>query len=35
MRTHSHSKQLDSFLLDSDLSFGGVCLDHLFGHPFV
>ena len=28
-------KRLDSLLLDFDLSFKGVCLDHMFGHPFM
>ena len=32
---YNHSKQLDSLLLDSNLSFGGTCSDHLLGHPFV
>ena len=26
---------MDSLLLDFDLNFGGVCLDHLSGHSFV
>ena len=26
---------MDSLLLDFDLNFGEVCLDHLSGHPFV
>ena len=33
--THSHSKKLDLLLLDFDLTFGGVCSNHLSGHPFV
>ena len=35
MHTYSHSKQLDSLLLDSNLSFGGTCSDHLSKHLFV
>ena len=35
MCAHIHSKQLDSLLLDYDLSFEGVCLDHMSEHLFV
>ena len=35
MRVHNHSKKIDSSLLISNLSFEGVCLDHMSKHPFV